>query len=100
MELKEERFCPLGKECVSVGKKSIKRCMWHIKVIGKNPQTNKEVDEWGCAIAWQPTLTMDNTRVNRGVAAGIESLRNVTDTNQKIAIQEIGKLDGSVIQNS
>jgi hypothetical protein len=47
-----------------------------MQVRGKNPQTNQEVDEWGCAIAWIPLLTIENSQQQRQTGAAVESFRN------------------------
>ena len=46
------RTCPLGHTC--------SECRWHIRLRGTNPQTGQEVDSEDCAIAWLPTLLVEN----------------------------------------
>lgn len=41
-----------------------------------NPNTGKEVDEWGCAIAWLPVLMIENSQQQRSTGAAVESFRN------------------------
>ena len=43
---------------------------------GKNPQSMKEVDEWGCAIAWLPMLMIEGAQQTRQAGAAIETFRN------------------------
>ena len=66
--------CPLYRKDVS---KVCHNCNWYVKVRGKNPQSNEEIDHWGCAMAWGPILTIDNTQQQRGIGAAIEDLRNL-----------------------
>jgi hypothetical protein len=73
MELKPGKFCPLiKKDCIQL------QCSWFIQVRGTNPQTGKEVDEWGCSISWLPVLLIENSQQTRQVGAAVESFRNET----------------------
>lgn len=47
-----------------------------MKVAGKDPQQDKEIEEWGCAIPWLPIFLMENNRVTFQTGAAIESFRN------------------------
>lgn len=51
-------------------------CAWFIKVVGKNPQTGADIDDFGCAIAWLPVLTIENSQQQRQTGAAVESFRN------------------------
>ncbi len=71
MELKPGKYCPLlKKDCIQLG------CHWFIQVRGTDPQTGKDVDEWGCAISWLPVLLIENAQQTRQVSAATESFRN------------------------
>jgi hypothetical protein len=71
MELKPGTFCPmLKKECIEL------KCAWFTQVRGFNPNTGKDVDNWGCAIAWMPVLMVENSNQQRQTGAAIESFRN------------------------
>jgi len=64
-------ICPLmGKKCIGL------ECSWFTKVIGHNPQTGKEVEEWACAVAWLPMLLVENSQKTRESGAAVESFRN------------------------
>ena len=73
--------CPLGAKCEEVvtrnGKQIMKRCPWYTEVRGHNSNTGKETHEWGCAIAWMPTLMINTANESRKSVAAIESFRNV-----------------------
>ena len=44
-------FCPLiRKNCIE------HKCAWYCNVLGKDPQTNQDVNKWGCAITFGPML--------------------------------------------
>lgn len=51
-------------------------CAWFMKIRGHNPNTGEEVEEWGCAIAWMPILTIENSQQQRQTGAAVESFRN------------------------
>lgn len=51
-------------------------CAWFIKIAGTNPNTGKEVEEWGCSMAWMPMLMIENSQQQRGTSAAVESFRN------------------------
>ncbi len=76
MTIPIELVCPLGATCEKVVSNKIERCAWYTQVTGQHPQTGQPVDEWGCAMAWQPILMIENARTNQGQTAAIESLRN------------------------
>lgn len=51
-------------------------CAWFMSIRGKNPNTGEDVDEWGCAMAWLPILTIENSQQQRQTGAAVESFRN------------------------
>ena len=61
-------------------------CAWFTQLRGNNPQTGKEIDEWGCAIAWIPVLLIENSQQQRSTGAAVESFRNeMTKANAQTA---------------
>ena len=71
MQLKNGNFCPLiKKDCKGL------ECVWFTQMRGMNPNTGKEVDEWGCAISWLPVLLVENSQQQRQTGAAVESFRN------------------------
>lgn len=72
--------CPLGMECEHQGEiggeKIIRRCAWYTKVVGKDPQSEKEIDHWGCAMAFMPVIMLENNQAVSGLQAATESARN------------------------
>ena len=75
--------CPLGNECETAQDNKIIRCAWYTKMVGKDPTSNKEYEEWGCAIAWMPTMMVEMSQTNRGQTAALESFRNETVKGQE-----------------
>lgn len=70
--------CPLGHQCEQVNNGIVERCAWYTHLEGKNPQGENAIDEWGCAIAWMPILSIEMSQTNRGQTHALESFRNET----------------------
>jgi len=51
-------------------------CAWFMKIVGKNPNTGADIDEWGCSIAWIPILLIENSQQQRQTGSAVESFRN------------------------
>ena len=73
MQLESKNGCPLHnfESCKQLD------CAWFTKIAGKNPQGEKEVEEWGCAITFMPILMVANTNSNTRTQAAVESFRNI-----------------------
>jgi len=89
MELKPGNFCPLiKKECKGL------QCSWFTQIRGTNPNTGKEVDEWGCAVVWLPVLMIENSQQQRQTGAAVESFRNemvqANEISQRIMLAKAG----------
>lgn len=76
MKLETVTTCPLGSKCEEIKGGAIHRCAWFTKLAGTNPQTGEEVDEHGCAMTWLPILLIENSKMQRGTGAAVESFRN------------------------
>lgn len=72
MKIEQKSGCPLNKfsPCKQL------ECAWFTQLRGTNPNTGKEVDEWGCAMAWMPMLMVENSQQQRQTGAAVESFRN------------------------
>lgn len=81
MQIKPGNYCPLIKdECVGI------RCAWFTKIAGTDMNTGKEVEEWGCAVAWLPMLLVENAGQSRQTGAAVESFRNeMVKSNERMA---------------
>jgi len=51
-------------------------CPKWIHIIGMNPNTGQDVNEWACADSWQTFLTIENSQQQRQTGAAVESFRN------------------------
>lgn len=69
-------------------------CAWFMKINGTNPNTGKEVEEWGCAMAWMPMLMIENSQQQRSTGAAVESFRNemvkANDVGQRVLLAAAG----------
>lgn len=88
MQLKNGTFCPLiKKDCVGL------TCAWFTRVQGYDTNTGNQVDEYQCAIAWMPTLLIENSGQQRQTGAAVESFRNEmvksNETSKKILLQSL-----------
>lgn len=72
MKIEAKSNCPLNnfEPCKQLD------CAWFMKISGKHPQSNEELEEWGCAIAWLPILMIENSQQQRSTGAAVESFRN------------------------
>jgi hypothetical protein len=66
-------ICPLHKQDMS---EVCHKCPWWFMVRGKDPQSMKEIEQWGCAIGFLPILLIENSQVARGTSAAVETFRN------------------------
>ena len=67
--------CPQWKKAMST---VCHTCPWWTQVRGKDPQSNAEIDQWNCAISFQPMLALEIAQQVRQGAAATESFRNQT----------------------
>lgn len=72
MKIESKSNCPLDgfNPCRQL------ECAWFMKIAGTNPNSGQEVEEWGCAMAWLPILTIENSQQQRQTGAAVESFRN------------------------
>lgn len=80
MQLESKANCPLDgfKPCRQL------ECAWFLKIAGTNPNTGKEVEEWGCSMAWMPMLMIENSQQQRQTGAAVESFRNEMVKNNEV----------------
>lgn len=80
MATEKKILCPLmGEECVEDGairNGELVTCRFWVHVLGKDPQTGKDVDNADCAFAWTPILLIENSQQQRSTGAAVESFRN------------------------
>ena len=61
-------------------------CAWFLKITGKNPNTGKDIDDWGCSMAWLPIMMIENSQQQRSTGAAVESFRN-----EMVKANEVGQ---------
>ena len=90
MKFESKANCPLDsfKPCRQ------HECAWFMQIRGTDPNTGKEVDEWGCAIAWMPMLMIENSQQQRQTGAAVESFRNEmvksNEVSQRVLMETVG----------
>lgn len=62
-------------------------CAKYVNVVGKNPQTGQETNQWDCADTWVPLLLIENSNQQRGTAASIDSFRNEMAKDNRAVLQ-------------
>jgi hypothetical protein len=80
MQIEAKANCPLDgfNPCRQL------ECAWFMKIAGTNPNTGKEVEEWGCSMAWLPMLMIENSQQQRSTGAAVESFRNEMVKNNEV----------------
>ena len=90
MQIESKSNCPLDgfKPCRQL------ECAWFIKIAGTNPNTGKEVEEWGCSMAWLPIMMIENSQQQRSTGAAVESFRNemvkANEVSQRVLLSAAG----------
>ena len=51
-------------------------CAWFMKILGKNPNTGEDIEDWGCSMVWMPLMIIENSQMQRHTGAAVESFRN------------------------
>ncbi len=73
-----------GKWCPFVGKKCVEhKCVFYKNIIGTDPQTGVEINQWDCAIAMLPTLTIEVAQKANQTAAAIDTLKTDLERQHK-----------------
>tara|TARA_R100000655_G_scaffold102108_1_gene147743 strand:- start:1247 stop:1492 length:246 start_codon:yes stop_codon:yes gene_type:complete len=64
-------YCPLiQRKC----KKH--KCKFFIQIVGKNPNTGENINQFDCAVSWLPILLIEGSQQTRQTGSAIESFRN------------------------
>jgi hypothetical protein len=94
MKIEPKANCPLNnfKPCKQL------ECAWFLKIVGTNPNTGKDVEDWGCAMAWLPILTIENSQQQRQTGAAVESFRNEMVKNNEVGQRVLLAAAGVPIQ--
>lgn len=102
---KIECACPMnGKLCVDGTREDFPmnggggkmKCRWWQHVAGKDPQRDRQVDHFDCAIAWLPVTTLEAAQMSRQTSASVDKVATSVDgvksniTNLVDAIEIVG----------
>lgn len=96
MKIQQGNFCPFIKEdCVQM------KCALFTCLRGINPNTGEDIDEWGCAVGWLPSLLINTANEARKNSAATESFRNEMvnqgQQNQQVLLAAAQLANGSLI---
>lgn len=69
----EDLNCPFWQKPMS---EVCHKCPMWVQLRGKHPQSEKEVDDWGCSFMWLPMLMIETSQMERQTGAAVEGLRN------------------------
>lgn len=87
-----EMACPLNGAICNDGfredfkaneKGNKKQCRWWTHVAGKDPQSEKVIDHYDCAMAWVPVVILEASQMTRHMTATTQEFRNETNENMK-----------------
>lgn len=90
MKIEAKSNCPLDgfKPCRELD------CAWFMKITGHNPNTGDKIDDWGCAVVWNPILMIENSQMQRQTGAAVESFRNemvkANEVSQRVLLAAAG----------
>lgn len=93
MQIEVKQNCPLNdfNPCKQFD------CAWFMKIQGKDPNSGKPLEDWGCAMAWMPVLLIENAQQSRSTGAAVESFRNemveANTRSQQILLKEMSDVD-------
>jgi hypothetical protein len=84
-ETRKSLCCPLnGKLCIEGRREDFHRdendypvqCRWLVHLFGKDPQSEKTLDQFDCAVAWLPVTTIEGSQMARFTTASVDKLAN------------------------
>ena len=53
------------------------QCRLWVHLYGKDPQSEKMIDQWDCADAWMPTVATENAQMIHQGNVATEQVRNI-----------------------
>lgn len=87
MSIKVVYTCPLGSKCQEIVGDEMHQCSWYVNLKGSDPQSGNDIDEYRCAMSWQPVLAVaQNTSIIQ-TSAAVHSLKTDTAKRQNEAIE-------------
>lgn len=94
--MKPGKYCPLiKKNCIQ------NKCAWYTQIRGLNPNTGQEIDEWGCAVAWMPVMSIEVAQKQYQTSVAVESFRNevvkANSQNQQLYLESIQNMERGII---
>jgi hypothetical protein len=85
---------PEGMTCHETGHKDLCKdhcmnCWKWVQVMGSDPNTGQETNQWKCADAWMPLLTIENSMQQHQTGAAVESFRNEMVKGNSVMLNQI-----------
>lgn len=77
--------CPLnGKLCIDGYRSDFEkdsdgrqfRCKWWQHIYGKDPQSEKTIDQFDCSVPWLTVTTVEGSQMSRQTAASVDKVAN------------------------
>ena len=90
--------CPLGSMCEEVKDDKLQRCVWFVEISGKDPQTDKDINQSYCAMAILPKLIIENTGKQIRTGSAIESFRNKMVSDNQILAKVLAQPQGNYLE--
>lgn len=101
---RSEMTCPLNGKICKKGIRSDfenqdKECRWWIHLYGKDPGSEKMIDQFDCAVAWLPTIQSETTQMTTHTTASVDKTANVINE-LKGNLQQVGMVLKELAQAS
>jgi hypothetical protein len=64
------------------------KCRWWQHLYGKDPQSEKMIDQWDCAVAWLPITTIETSQMAKQTSASVDKMANQVN---ELAINSAGQ---------
>lgn len=90
----------MATKCPLIKKPCLKHdCEWYVHVTGQDPQTGREVDQFGCTMVFLPMLLIENSQQQRHTGAAVESFRNEMVKSNHQATQVVASMINQQLQH-
>lgn len=68
--------------------------------MGRDPQTDKEIDRWGCAVAWMPVISVEVSNQMRQAGASIDTLRTEQQNQHEQNLETLRLVYETILQSA
>ena len=67
-------------------------CVFYQNLVGKNPQTGADINNWGCVFTFIPVLIIENTKAQRDTNATVQEFRTESNAHNSAVGTSIAAL--------